>query len=770
MSSEIEQVAEAQRLKDSGNLAAAEELCSRLIANRPRNAGALHLLGVILHLRGRQQDAIKLLQQAIEADPKNASYLVTLGGNFAIAGQMDKATACFQKAVATDPSSVEAHYNLGLALKHQKQFANAESCFLEALALAPAYVDAIANLGFVVLNQGRPDEAKEIFSRALILAPTNPLSLTSLAKILAKEGKRNEAEALLRAFDPEPSEASLYQLASAYDHLSNNALSISALRHLVAKFPHSAEAHAALATALVGDLQMAEGILIGKKAISLDSKSASAWCSLGMAYQHNGLYDEAYEAFTRTLALTSAIGPRVMRDLMLPCIMGTNDEVQKSRQTFERNLDNLISENLISTNPFAEIGFTYFYLAYHGVNDVDLQKKIARFYQKIAPSLNFVAPHCHSEQRQKKRHVKTRVGFYSHFISTHSVSVCFAKVLEGLSVTDEFEIYLITDAPVTDKGVEKMYPSLKNRAVQTARDLLSAQNMVSSLELDVLVYLDIGMDPLTFLLAFSRLAPVQCVMTGHPVTTGISTIDYFLSGELTEPPDGDDHYSEKLIRFKHVGFVFERPEMPQLVKTRTELGMPNSVRLYTCPMMLQKIHPDFDEAIEKILKLDQNGVVLFVESAQSPAWGQLLRSRFDKTIDSSLRNRIVFIPWLLNQQDFICMIAQSDVILDPFHFGIGTTSIFVCAAGTPFVTKPGKFMRGRAGYAYCKLVDIPECITSDVDSYAAMATQIASDGPLRARLRATILQNNHRIFENDAAAPEFAQTIRQLAADPVEAI
>ncbi len=39
--------------------------------------------------------------------------------------------------------------------------------------------------------------------------------------------------------------------------------------------------------------------------------------------------------------------------------------------------------------------------------------------------------------------------------------------------------------------------------------------------LDILFYPDLGMTPLTYFLAFARLAPVQCVSWGHPVTTGI---------------------------------------------------------------------------------------------------------------------------------------------------------------------------------------------------------------------------------------------------------
>jgi predicted O-linked N-acetylglucosamine transferase (SPINDLY family) len=349
------------------------------------------------------------------------------------------------------------------------------------------------------------------------------------------------------------------------------------------------------------------------------------------------------------------------------------------------------------------------------------------------------------------------------------VSFAFSKALEGLSALEEFEIYLITDAALTDEGVAKVYPSLKHRAVTVSRDLQNAQQVVSSLELDILIYLDIGMDPLTFLLAFARLAPVQCVMTGHPVTTGIPTIDFFLSGELTETSVAQDHYSENLIRLRHVGFAFRRVEMPTLLKTRAALGMPDSKRVYLCPVMLQKIHPDFDEAVEKILRQDNNGVVLFVESAQTPEWGLQLRRRFERTIDASIRDRVVFMPWIADQKDFLCVIAQSDVVLDPFHFGIGTTAIFLCVAGTPFVTKPSNYMRGRAGYAYAKLMNIPECISSDVDSYASTALRIASDSDLRSRLKKKILENNYRIFENTEAAAEFASIFRQLAANHLKA-
>ena len=71
---------------------------------------------------------------------------------------------------------------------------------------------------------------------------------------------------------------------------------------------------------------------------------------------------------------------------------------------------------------------------------------------------------------------------------------------------------------------------------------------VAATELDVLFYADIGMDPTTYFLAFSRLAPVQCVTWGHPVTTGIPNIDDYLSSDVFEAPGAEAHYTERLIR------------------------------------------------------------------------------------------------------------------------------------------------------------------------------------------------------------------------------
>lgn len=91
-------------------------------------------------------------------------------------------------------------------------------------------------------------------------------------------------------------------------------------------------------------------------------------------------------------------------------------------------------------------------------------------------------------------------------------------------------------------------------------DLLSLEkpqlHMVPSLrsvgsELDVLVYPDVGMEPLSYYLSFSRLAPIQMTWWGHPITTSSPAMDYFISLE-EEIPEAHNHYTEQLVRMKWV--------------------------------------------------------------------------------------------------------------------------------------------------------------------------------------------------------------------------
>lgn len=759
------ELALAQQHQNAGRLADAEATYRRILKSSPKHADAANLLGTLLAQSGHHTEAISSLQLACQLSPKNHVYLVNMGAAYAAAKEFDLAIRCFRDAAALKPSVPESHYNLGNALRESGKYDEAEAAYRKAITLKPSYPAAWNNLGAVYVERHKLDEANRAIKRALAINPDYPAAHNNLANVLHFQGNPDEAIAsCLRAINLKADYLDAFRtMSNIYISNRNFFLAIKCYEKIVTLDPDNSQGLINLAMLQIQCDQHGSAAESLGKLLEIDPDMVRGWFFLGIIQQGRGFFDEARFAFGKALASSPSISLRIRYALSIPPFVNSADEISGIRAKLDSDLD-IFSDSVVDVvdNPFDDQLGTNFYLAYHARNDRSIQIKIAQLYEKLAPSLSYIAPHCLQENPKKER---IRIGFLSKYIWRHSVAVSFSKVIETLSEDTEFEIFLISSTNHDAADVKKMYANFRGAFVCIPLDLQRSQQFIAALGLDTLVYMDIGMDPLSFLLAFSRLAPIQCVLGGHPVTTGIRTMDYFLSAALCEPAEADSHYSEILVRLASNCFSMTRPELPLELKSRAELGLPESGNIYLCPMMLQKLHPDFDAAMAGILELDQTGHIVLFESSMHARWGELLRQRFDQSITPSLRTRIIFHDWVHNPADFMLIISESTVILDPFHFGIGTTGAFTFAVGTPLVTFPGEFMRGRAGLMFCKLLDTMECVADSVEDYVKKAITIANNGALRQSIKEKILMNNAVIFENHgAAAKDFANFFRSVAA------
>ena len=116
----------------------------------------------------------------------------------------------------------------------------------------------------------------------------------------------------------------------------------------------------------------------------------------------------------------------------------------------------------------------------------------------------------------------------------------------------------------------------------------------------VLIYPGILMDMMSFQLAAQRLAPVQCNSWGHPETSGLPTLDYFLSSDLMEPPDATEHYTEQLVRLPNLSVYYEPVATEAVALTRHELGLHADAPMFWCGQSLYKYLPQFDDVYPRI--------------------------------------------------------------------------------------------------------------------------------------------------------------------------
>jgi protein O-GlcNAc transferase len=743
-------VSHVNSLLQTGQLNVAESVCRSALSTR-EDAELRGLLGIICTRLGRPLEGAEHLETACRLSPRNHAHLVNLGTVYGMTGQSAKAADCFRRAIAIKPSIAEAHYNLGNAEKDLRHFEAAVTAYRKAIQLNPSHAAAWSNLGGALMELTRIEESAVALRRAISLNPQLASAHTNLGTILLYLGQLEESErSNKRALTINPQNHDAYRNLGAiamaqlnYQDALNyytratslNSESVPLLYELA-----NVQNTVFLQDSLVETLQTI---------LAKNPSDATAWRMLGIMEMERGNVQASKEVFARGISTSEDLAIRVRATLSLPPIVDSVQHIDEIRSSLIEGLDRLAEAKGELDDPIQQLG-TNFYLAYHGRSTKAFHSRISALYRKWAPSINFL-PKFATEAMQSKP--KLRIGFYSKFIYKHSVSTSFSRVVEELSQHKDLEIFIISTTTHSNERVRDTYSRFSGAFVYVPTNLNVAHAVVGSLELDFLVYLDLGMDPFSYLLAHARLARYQCVMGGHPDTSGIDTVDYYLSAHGLEAPGAETEYSERLVELKAGGFSLTRPSAIAPTASRESLGLPSQGAIYLCPMMLQKLHPDFDAALDQILALDTTGSVVLFGAPISNRWVELLSKRLDRSVSADVRDRIVFHPWIESQADFQGTLQASNVVIDPFHFGIGTTAAVTAAVGVPYVTLPGEFARGRVGQYFAKMLNVAErCVASDLDDYVKKAVSIANDSDLRAQLSKTIISNNDCLYENHTAA------------------
>ncbi len=724
MSNLDEALADAVRHHQAGNLPQAEQLYRHVLQADPNNADAWHLLGVAAHHAGRHGQAVEHIRRALALDSAQAIFHSNLGLALAALGRLDEALAAYREALRLQPGYANAHNNLGALLLSHGRPAEAEAGFREALRLRPDFADAYNNLGAALKAQGRAAEAEACYREALRLRADYAEAHSNLGTALLAQGRAAEAEACYR--------------------------------EAVRLKPDYAEAHNNLAAACHRQGRLDEAVACSRQAARLKPDYAVAYKNLATFLEERGDWAEALACLQRAQTLAPDDGLKIKAALTLPVIYASAEEVAEQRTRVERTVARLREEPLSVADPLEAVGATAFGLAYQGRDDRDLQAALAEIHARATPSLNYVAPHCARPERAAGR---LRIGFLSRFFHNHTIGRLNAGVIRHLSRAD-FHVTVLRP-PGKDDALARAIQASADAVVALPEHLESARRRIAELRLDVLFYTDLGMDPLTYYLAFARLAPVQCVTWGHPVTSGIPAIDYFLSSEMLEAGGAERHYTERLVLLKTLSTYYERPAPPAPLKTREQLGLPADAHLYGCPQTLFKFHPEFDDLLGAILRRDPRGLLVLI-TGKHASWDELLRRRFARTMPD-VAERVRFLP-RLSHDDFLSLNAACDVLLDPIHFGGGNTAYEALGLGVPVVTWPSALLRGRITQALYQKMGVPDCVVWGPEAYVDLAVRLGTEPDFRAEVAAKIRAASGELYEDPGAVIELEEFFKEAVA------
>ena len=588
--------------------------------------------------------------------------------------------------------------------------------------------DALLHRAQQMHQLNRLDEAKTLYRQALELAPAQPDAWFGLGILARQVGIVDAAaQALGRAVELAPD------------------------------VPEYRTQHAAALQDKGLVEQAAEEF---RAACRLRPNDASAWEQLGVALQGMGDVDAAADAYRRAYRLVPSASTRIKFATIISPISVSREAMLTQRAAAEAELDSLLSESALHiADPMRAGLWTNFFLAYHGKNNRSLQIKYGAVYRRVCPSLNHVAPHC---SRPRDPGARIRVGLLSTFFYNHSIGRTSRGLFAQLSRT-HLDITAIFVAPTVEDDYSRFIREHAEHTLVVPKDLARARSLIEALELDVLFYQDIGMEPFTYFLGFSRLAPVQCVSFGHPDTTGIPTIDYFVSNDLYESPGAVAHYSEQLFLLHGLGSLayYYRPNLSQQHKRRTDFGLCEDDHIYICPQNLFKFHPDMDELIAGVLRRDSLGKLVVLDG-RIAHWTELLRRRWS-TVMPDVMDRVLFLP-RQNPVDYAALISVADVMLDTLHFNGMNSSLDAMCVGTPVVTLPGEFQRGRHTQAMYRKMGAIDSIADSPGDYIERALLFGTNRARRDAFRAEIVRRNDMLFEDAAVVREFERFFREAVA------
>jgi predicted O-linked N-acetylglucosamine transferase (SPINDLY family) len=666
------------------------------------------------HQLGNLQQAETLYRRILAADPHHAESLHLLGLVAYQTGRNAEAVASIRQAVAMNPHVALYHSNLAVVQEAAGQLHEAAASYQEALRLQPGTAEWHNGLGNVLRALGRLDDAAAQCTHALRLRPTYPEAHNNLGNVLFQQQRLDEA-------------AAHYQEA-------------------VRLKPDYAEAYSNLGLTLADSGKREEAITHYQQALRIKPDYPAAHANLAGLFKAQGNVEEAAHHFQQALRLRPSNGLQILLATLLPPVYQSSADVLEWRERLTTNVRRL-RESGVTLDIREEEAQPVFYLVYQGFNDRDLQVKIGQLYQ--APRADrppVFAPG-----------IKCKVGFLSKYFRSHTIGHWMRGLVAQMSRRD-FEVTVLSIGR-HDDDIARFFKQHADRFVAVPSHLPSARRVITDQQLDVLIYADIGMERITYSLAFSRLAPVQCVTVGHPVTTGIDTIDFYLSSEQLESDEADAHYTETLVRLKTLPIYFYRPIIQQPLKDRAHFGLSTDDHVYACLQSTFKFHPDFDELMAGILRRDPRGVIL-IGRTEVPRWEELLRQRFAVTLPD-VANRIRFMP-KLNYQDYLNVLALSDVQLDTLYFGGGNTSYDGLTVGTPIVTLPTPFLRGRITLSLYKQMEMLDCVARDREDYVDIAVRLGSDSDYRSAMGKRILEANEVIFENRAGVAELERFLLGL--------
>lgn len=708
-----------------------DALC-RATALDPGDFDANTSLGMALRNRGRLNESLEAYARAAAAQPENPTAQINLGETLRLLGEYVKAEGVLRPFVDAPPAFVDAMVSYADVLGELLRLEDAERVCRKAIEFAPGFWPAHLCLGNLLRKMNRTGEARTCYAETIRVGGRVPETYDNLGCVLQELGMLAEAER---------SHREALKLSPGY---GSALLNLGRLYSESSRFGEAAETYREALRSMPGSVLVLERLGNVLHELGQDSE-ARAYLSAALSQDAGNL----------RLLFGQAM-------LALPVVVRNQDQAEVTVMGFDKALIELkksldaVASLSLSGQALAELPLPFF-LAYRQGNHVGALSRFADLY-------------CHSltSDHSVETNVRARVRLVvvSHHVRKHSV---WNVILRGLLMhLDRVRFEVVIYHLGSQEDEETQWARGRADLWRDRHTVAGAEGWLAAARSDrpdVIFYPELGMASLSYMLAAHRLAPLQIASWGHPITSGLPTIDLFLSGEFIEPEGASAHYRERLQLLPGTGCCTE----PVAVEEGEVGDLPSELINHSGPRFIIaqraiKFDPSDDHVFAEIASRVPDSLFVMLRDPVA-AWAtdvvlDRLRTAFSER-GAEPDRQIVVLPWLSSAR-FSGLLALCDVYLDCPSFSGYTTAWQALHCGIPIVTLEGAFMRQRLAAGLLKKVGLLDSVADTEEDYVRIALSLAEACRVpekRLAIRAKYRAAAHRADNDLAVVRAFEKSI-----------
>lgn len=498
-------------------------------------------------------------------------------------------------------------------------------------------------------------------------------------------------------------------------------LAVPAYRQAAAFWPNDAELLINYANVLIEHAQNSDALPLLEKVCELRPQQAISWIKMAQCCYLLALNEKAFQAAEKAEGLAQGVAEKVAVYTQKAIHRRELGQVREAVRDCEAAID------LCPTDIASHTNRLLFMLADPAATPHELTAA-AKAYGTAAAA---ICPEQASDfQSQGKNPWKRlKIGFLSPDFRAHAVMYFVEGLLAQLD-RRQFEVYAFYLFPKEDHITARV-KCHADHFVHLANRLPHEQaQTIRGHDIDILIDLA-GHTGSNGLLAMAlRAAPIQVSWLGFPATTGLSTMDYKFTDEVTDPADADVQYTERLYRLPTL-FCCYRP------MGRNPLWRYQPRYLVRDTPALAKGHITFGSC-NNLGKLTDEVLSLWARILQAVPGARLLiegKGLGDGLFRDNYRARCAKLGLPPERLDLLPLSTDNqyltyhdiDIALDPFPLTGGTTSFDVLWMGVPLVSMEGASFKSRMGVGLLSYLGRTEWLASTAEQYLQIACHLAHD-------------------------------------------